>query len=143
VHVSTLVKNKLARILGCGRGGVPILLMPGVNSVEKRDLDTLEANPHIRAAFERKDLEIISPRLEREPEPALLVRMGTEPEAEPVKAEVFDLTAVNVRDAGALVAETFDVALLRHWAEHDTRGTVKTAIERQIKRIMSDGDEEE
>ena len=136
----TLIKNTQARIIGIGRPGstAPILLKPGNNSVPDKDMEIIIDNPHSDEMFELKILELVDVKVIAPPPPPEGTEDQDEPEADP--AMYFDLGTVNVSDAAGIIAETYDISLLKAWAERDERSTVQKAIIQQLERIDHAGE---
>jgi hypothetical protein len=134
-----LIKNNRARVIGAGLPGskTPLLLKPGVNSVDEALLDRLADNDLFRALFDDgspPSLQYV--RTKRR-------RAAASAPAVPVEAKPFDITSVNVDQALAIIKETLDVELLRAWSEMDERKTVQKALGAQQEHIMAAGEAEE
>ena len=136
--MAILVKNNLPRVIGCAHRGQPVMLLPGVNPVSLEQYETLRANPVVLGWFDRKELEVLT--VVKEPktqEPELFSDDIGQPE--PEQDEPFDIGSVSVRSAASIIAETYDVRLLREWRDSDERSSIKSACEKQLRAIDEAG----
>jgi hypothetical protein len=127
--MAILIKNNLARIIGCAHKGQPVMLMPGITPVTQEQYDVLHGNPVLLAYFDRNELELLRPR-QIMPPVEVEAKQG-----EPAPQATFCISSVPVREAASIITETFNVKLLREWLDKDERATVQRDIQRQLTRI--------
>lgn len=114
-------------------GGM-IQLLPGVNLVDTKDLKTLrERNPTFAALFDT--IIEASPAPEQNPEKVgrPILEIGNEGKELPASSPLARLAPNQCK---AILAETFNAALLRTWLAEETRGDVRRDIDAQLGKVL-------
>lgn len=110
-----------------------IVCTPGVNKLDDAVWKELEKNTVIAQLV--KDGKLVITR-----------EADGDAETASKKAEAVELTGLKPDDCKRIVEMTWNVDLLRSWADNETRPKVRTAIEKQLKLVevekKKQGDEE-
>lgn len=107
-----IVKNNTGNTKGMQLEGKWHVLLPGVNEVDPKAWEAFISNPAQRFLLESGELEVVE-------------------EAKTLA----DLAKLSVKEAIAMVKETFRKDLLDRWAEAEERKTVLDAIEKQYDAL--------
>ncbi len=111
-------------------GSVKVLL-PGHNEVDDKVWASIKKNPIIDKMIDEKKLELVTTETPK------ASKTG------PGEEVAVELSGMNAKMAAEVVAETYDLKTLNKWLESDSRRKVVTAVEKQIKRIKTYGEEKE
>ena len=107
-----------------------VSLKPGVNQFPKEVWDKWKDTEICKQMIEDGDIELLEFKAEADEEKVI----GKDDEP-------LNLSELRVKDAEAVVKQTFDVKLLEEFELMENRMTVKKAIKSQIKKIMDEGKE--
>lgn len=134
-----LVKWNKSNVMSVG-AGLPdasvIQFMPGVNEFTKEQWEKVSAHPEIK---KRMETEVVDLKRGKVPMIEVLAEKKSESNGDSDDDNgSAAISELGVKDAKALVGETFNTPLLREWLESETRKGVKDAIEKQLAKIEAD-----
>ena len=119
-----LVKWNQPGPLSVGVGNGLVLIIPGVNHVERSVWELHENNPSIQEFIKTGKMEVIVDSDEKQ-----------ESKNNEIECESDELSGLNVKKAVEIVKGTYRIDLLKKWSEMETRRGVITAIESQIETM--------
>lgn len=121
--------------------------MPGINFINDSEWNRIKNHPLLPYRFKENHLEFLKgrgpedysgPELEDQVDESPL---DGENESAPLAKKM--LSAYSVKEAKAIILETYDYRLLMSWKELDQRKTILSAIEEQIEKINSQEEKQE
>lgn len=107
------------------------VILPGNNEVDDKIWASIKKNPQIDKMLKEKKLELVTEATPKEGKTA------------PGEEVAVELSSMNAKMAAAVVAETYDMKTLEKWSESDSRRQVVRAVEKQIHRIKTYGEDKE
>lgn len=120
--------------------GPVVTLLPGLNLVDKKQLEELRKNPGFELNFATKIAP--SPAPEQNPEKVgkpileLLQAQGKDGKDAPVEVEdALPLAKLSEKQAKLLISETLVEGTLKQWDREETRPAVRYEIAQQITKI--------
>lgn len=139
--MKVIVRWNKSHVMSVGTGladGSVVQFMPGPNEVDAKTWENVKKNPLIKT---RMETEIVDPKRGKVFLLEVVSKKVDETKGEE-KETVEGISELGVKEAKALVEETFNTTLLREWQESETRKGVLTAIEKQLEAIEKERESE-
>lgn len=139
--MKVIVRWNQSHVMSVGTGlndGSVVQFMPGPNEVNAKTWENVKKNPAIKT---RMETEIVDPKRGKVPMLEVVSKKVDEKKGEESET-VEGISELGVKEAKALVEETFNTALLREWKESETRKGALTAIEKQLEAIEKERESE-
>lgn len=105
-----------------------VLLKPGTNKVSASWWSNAKKHKTVAKRLELGMLEVVNEGVDD-------IDLGIDGDE---GAESADISGLNAREAISVIKETFDLKLLKAWAETESRATVTRAIDAQIEIMTAE-----
>lgn len=111
-------------------------IIGGINEVRREVWDAVKENPGVKKRLESGDIVLMDIKPADRPhtdKKVAAVGVGEPANAEQASESEYPLKSLNVKDAKALIKETYDFITLKRWVEVEERQSVILAIEKQLE----------
>ena len=135
-YILKLVPAKIVTIGSSQNSREQIRLVTGMNEITEKQWQTIQKNKVVLAMLESGVLEFISGPEEFGGKKFITAKDPTAEAPIEVVGDDYSLSTLNGKEAGIIIADTFDIELLKRWSKVETRNGVKKAIETQMDKIQ-------
>lgn len=104
-----------------------IKLVPGFNDIDDKDWENAEKNSDVKALVDSGDIEVVKEVV------------NPDKEAKDKKIKVSSLKDLPANEAEKIIADTWDVDVLKSWKKKESRDSVRTTIMNQLENIEKAG----
>lgn len=118
-------------------------IIGGVNEVRKEVWDSVKENPGVKKRIESGEIVLMN-IMPADKSPAITSTATVGGAVQPSEPAVeYPLQDLNVKEAKALIKETFDYKTLKAWYEKETRQMVLTALDKQLSEFAPPAKDED